>query len=235
MAYIFDKVLKMKQGIKEFIHKHCPTLHKVAGNARIWLSVKKSLRHTTWRVAAMGKVNKDIIGVGNIVEISEGTIVDGLEIHIRGNDNRLLIGKNCRFGTRCSIWLEGNNIEISIGEGSTFTTLCHVNAQEDGTRIEIGSDCMLSNNIVVRTSDSHPIYDLKTRERLNPAESVKIGNHVWIAPNSKIMKGSHIANGCIVGSDTTVTKDFTEENSLIVGRPAKVIRRDVWWTREKLF
>lgn len=62
-----------------------------------------------------------------------------------------------------------------------------------------------------------------------------IGNHVWIAPNSKIMKGAVIADGCIVGSDTTVAKEFKQPNSLIVGRPARVVKSNVNWTREKLF
>ena len=94
---------------------------------------------------------------------------------------------------------------------------------------------MFSNHIIVRTSDSHPIYDRITKERINKAESVKIGNHVWIAPNTKIMKGSIIPDGCIIGSDTTVSKPFDEKNALIVGRPARIIRRDVEWTREQLF
>lgn len=32
-----------------------------------------------------------------------------------------------------------------------------------------------------------------------------------------------IANGCIIGANAVVTKDFREENSIIAGCPAKVI------------
>ena len=64
---------------------------------------------------------------------------------------------------------------------------------------------------------------------------VNIGKHVWIAPNTKIMKGSVIPDGCIIGSDTTIAKEFSIENSLIVGRPAKVVKKDIFWTRDNLF
>ncbi len=94
---------------------------------------------------------------------------------------------------------------------------------------------MFSNHIIVRTSDSHPIFDLVSGERLNKPDSVTIGNHVWVAPNVKIMKGSVIPDGCIIGSDTTTSKAFYEKNVLIVGRPAHIIKKNINWTRDKLF
>ena len=93
---------------------------------------------------------------------------------------------------------------------------------------------MFSNNIVVRTSDSHPIYRIDDNQRINPAKSVTIGNHVWVAPNTKIMKGVNIENGSIIGSDTIVTK-VIPENSLAVGHPARVVKSNIKWTRENLF
>lgn len=94
---------------------------------------------------------------------------------------------------------------------------------------------MFSNTIVVRTSDSHPIYEEKTDTRLNPPQNVSIGNHVWIAPNVKIMKGANILNGVIIGSDTTINAGTIKENTLAVGRPARVVKENVRWTREQLY
>lgn len=182
-----------------------------------------------------GSIIKDIRGNNNSISLEQGSHCDKIRIRIRGNNNTLSIGANCKFGKNCSIWMEGNDIKIIIGDTCTFTTLCHINAQEDGASILIGDDCMLSNNIIIRTSDSHPIYDIKTNERLNRPQPIEIGNHVWIAPNTKIMKGASIANGCIIGSDTTVSKKFIEPNCLIVGRPAKIVRSNVRWSREHLF
>lgn len=199
------------------------------------LRIAKSLRKTKLVNYGYGRLNKDIIGIGNKIFISENTHFSNLKIRIRGENNVLEIGENCAFGPDCSIWMEGNNISINIGKECTFTTRCHINAQENGSKITIGDDCMFSNHIIVRTSDSHPIYDLTTNERINMPRPIIIGNHVWIAPNTKIMKGSNIANGCIIGSDSTITKTFETNNSLIVGRPAKIVKQNVYWTRESLF
>lgn len=135
------------------------------------------------------------------------------------------------IGPNCSFWLEGNNNKISIGAGTTFTTRCHLNAQEHDTCIAIGDDCMFSNSIIVRTSDSHPIYI--GGNRVNFAKSVTIGNHVWIAPSSTIMKGVSIGNNTIIGSHSLVTKDIPS-NTLAVGMPAKVVKENVHWTRENI-
>lgn len=177
---------------------------------------------------------KDIEGAHNVVEIGEGTQCYGTTIRIRGNNNRLVLGSGCMIGTNCSFWISGDNIEIRVGKDSSFTTTCHINASESGSRIVIGEDAMFSNNIIVRTSDDHPIYDMTTGERINPAKDVIIGEHVWIAPNTKIMKGAVIGDGCIIGSDSTVNKDIPE-NCMAVGRPAKVVKTNIKWTRENLF
>lgn len=178
-------------------------------------------------------VNKDVIGGDNLIEIKEAS-TGSLKIRIRGFNNRIIIGSNCYFGPECSLWIEGNNSSISIGRNTTMTMRIHINCQENSRKIVIDEDCMFSNNIIIRTSDSHPIYDRNTKFRINPPKDIIIGKHVWIAPNSKIMKGAVIGEGAIVGSDTTVTKTV-EPFSLVVGRPQKVVKTDVCWTREALF
>lgn len=184
--------------------------------------------------SACYKLKKDIVGKSHQVIIGDGSFIDKATLHFRGTNNMLRIGEKVRIGPGCSFWMEGKNCSIEIGDHTTMTRDIHINCQEDNTHIHIGQDCMLSNNIIIRTSDSHPIYDTETGQRLNEASSIVIGNHVWIAPNTKIMKGAHICDNCIVGSDTTVSKLFPE-NSLIIGRPAKVLKTNVRWTREKLF
>ncbi len=112
------------------------------------------------------------------------------EVRIRGNNNTIIIHENCVIGDRCSFWLEGNNIKIEVGANITFTNTVHLCAQEDNSEIIIGDDGMFSNSIIIRTSDSHPIYEISTNKRINYSQNVHIGSHVWIAPNTKIMKGA---------------------------------------------
>lgn len=53
--------------------------------------------------------------------------------------------------------------------------------------------------------------------------SATIGDNVFIGTGAKIIGDVYIANGCIIGANAVVTKDFREENSIIAGCPAKVI------------
>lgn len=181
-----------------------------------------------------GKIKKNIIGDGNHISIGEESFIDNLSVRIRGNNNSLSIGSKCYIGKDCSIWLEGNDIQVIVGDKTSFTNRIHICAQEDGRKIIIGEDCMFSNSIIIRTSDSHPIYNAMTKERINEPLDVIIENHVWIAPGSKVFKGAIIHEGAIIGSDSLVTKEIPA-SCLAVGHPAHVVKSNIIWTRETLF
>jgi acetyltransferase-like isoleucine patch superfamily enzyme len=178
---------------------------------------------------------KDIKGQDNRIEINKGCKLYDTMIRIRGDKNIIVFEEDCIVGKGCSFWMEGDNISIIIGRGTTFTRDVHFCTQENGMSIKVGQDCMFSNNIIVRTSDSHPIYDVESGKRINAPAKVVIGNHVWIAPNAKIMKGSEIDDNSIIGSDTMVISGKIDSNTLAVGHPAKVVKTNIRWTREALW
>lgn len=70
-------------------------------------------------------------------------------------------------------------------------------------------------------------------ERINNPKDVVIGDHVWIAPNSVVMKGAVIGNGSIVGSHSMINK-VIPANCLVVGMPGKVVKEGIKWTRENV-
>ncbi len=180
------------------------------------------------------KLKKYIKGKGNVINIYKDSFLNGVVIRIVGNNNTITFREGVTIGKNCSFWMEGNNISIDIGSFSSFVHTVHFCAQENNTKIIVGEDCMFSNNIIVRTSDSHPIYDLKSGKRINDPQNVLIGNHVWVAPNTKIFKGVKIGDNSIIGSNSLVTRHIPS-SSLAVGTPAKVIKQDIMWTREALF
>lgn len=172
-------------------------------------------------------------GGGNKLVIKDGCFLNKPTIHIIGNKNKIIFEEECIVGPDCSFWLEGDNIEIVIGAGTTFTRNCQINAQENNSKIIIGQDCMFSNHIIVRTSDSHPIYSLDTMNRINFPKNVIIGKHVWIAPGSEIMKGALIEDDVIIGSQTMVSHHIPS-HCLAVGRPAKIVKENVTWSRKDI-
>lgn len=178
-------------------------------------------------------VRRSVAGKDNEIVVGSRSTLADVSVHIRGNGNRIVFGEDCHVGPDCSFWMEGNGITIHIGDGTTFTSKVHFCAQENGTSIVTGRDCMFSNTITVRTSDSHPVYDADGR-RINLPGSVVMEDHVWIAPGARIMKGVTLGEGCIIGAGAVVTKDVPG-CALAVGVPAKVVRENVRWTREQLF
>lgn len=178
-----------------------------------------------------GSFKKNIDGENNSIIIGKDTRMNSTTFHIRGKNNTIEIGDNCTIGIGCSFWLEGCNVHIKIGANTTFTQYVHFNAQENGSYIECGEGCMFSNHIIVRTSDAHPIYDIATGKRVNYPKSVVIGKDVWVAPDTKIMKGAIIGDGSVIGSNTMVSKELPK-HCLAVGMPAKVVKEGVRWTRE---
>ena len=101
---------------------------------------------------------------------------------------------------------------------------------------EVGEDCMFSTGIIVMTSDGHKLIEKSTNKVLNSENNtVKIGKHVWVCRGATICKGVTIPNNCTIGTRALVTKSFEEENLVIAGIPAKIVKRDVIWDREENF
>ncbi|MEJ7665610.1 MAG: hypothetical protein WKG07_41865 [Hymenobacter sp.] len=58
---------------------------------------------------------------------------------------------------------------------------------------------------------------------------IVLGDRVWIGSRVSIFKGTVIPSGCVVASNSVVKGVFTEENALLAGNPAKVVKRNVQW------
>ncbi len=111
----------------------------------------------------------------------------------------------------------GNNFDIT---GDTMI-IC---AKE----IQIGNNTMIAWQSILMDTDQHAIYDINDN-MINQDKKITIGNNVWIGAKSFILKGSKIPNGCIVGANTTVSKVFSQEKTIIAGSPAGVLKENIRW------
>ncbi len=175
----------------------------------------------------------DIIGDFNHIEIEEGCILENMGFLIRGNNHIIKIGRNCSFGKDSILWFEDHDGCLIVGQDSTFGSV-HIAVTEPYSKIEIGRDCMFAYDIDVRTGDSHSITDLITGERINFAENIKIGDHVWVAAHSILLKGVVVSNHSVVATGSVVTKPFFEENIVISGNPGSVVKKNISWTRLRI-
>lgn len=62
--------------------------------------------------------------------------------------------------------------------------------------------------------------------------SVNIGNHVWLCQNTSILKYVNIPSNTVVAYGSVVTKSLTDENVIIAGNPAKIVKKNVNWSRD---
>lgn len=219
--------LNFKETLKYFLNK-IPIINKI----------NQSKNNTIVLIKANGKkilspkiknLKINFTGENNYVEIHEPFFIEK-EVFISGNsDNKIVIKKNNQH-TYTKI-LMGNKNSLFIGENTTTVGLAIHMFSAINKTITIGDDCMFAWDVMIRSADAHTVYDINTKEVVNPAKDVSIGNHVWVTAHSTILKGSKIASNCMVGTGSIINKDFNEENCMLAGAPAKVIKRNINWDR----
>lgn len=169
-------------------------------------------------------------GERNSLTVEEGAIIRNCSFFLHGDNNRITIHKNARL-IQTTFWVEDNNNLIEVGSGVSMEGPSQLAACE-GTSIIIGDDCMFSSQVNLSTTDSHAILDLEGN-RINPAKEIQIGNHVWIGQKTLVLKGSSVADNCIVGAYSLVNKKLTELNCIYAGHPAHKVKENISWNRER--
>lgn len=175
------------------------------------------------------------------VKYGKNLLLKGIPIIFNKEGARLTIGNNCTIKSslmsnlmglysRTIIVTRAPEAEIAIGNnvGISGTTIY---ARK---KITIGDNTCIGGNCKILDNDFHPI-DWEERNKLMsdvhggdspliPAKEIKIGKNCFIGCNSIILKGTVLGEGCVVGAGAVVTGKF-EANSIIVGNPARVIRK----------
>ena len=175
-------------------------------------------------------VKWDIDGDFNTLDFGNCYLKD-VTIRIRGHHNHIKIADDVYIYGGI-LWIEDAYNQIIIGKNSTIQS-AHIAVTEEYKKVEIGENCMLAEEIIIRTGDSHPIFDLKTNAVINEGKDVIIKDHVWIGTRSQILKGVTINENAIVGAGSIVTQSVLE-NTIVAGNPAKIVKEDINWKAERI-
>lgn len=201
-------------------------LYSLRSNLLIRGRTKNSIQ---LRGAFMNKTCIRIEGKNNKIKIAPENRLSNCLIYIKGNNCEIIIEKHCIL-SKLELWIEDDGGKITIDYRTTAEG-GHIAATE-GKSIYIGKDCMFSHEIEILNGDSHAIYLLEMKHRINASKSVFIGNHVWLGSGVKIMKGTTIEDGTVISAGAIVTGHL-EPNSIYAGVPAKKIRENIYWERER--
>ena len=178
------------------------------------------------------KIPKEItfkfLGKNSLVKIFNPSKISKLNLIIGENSN-IIINKNIKIHSSLLIDCSANNASITIGMNARFGTTQIQLRDEPNVSLTIGDDFLCGYGVSIRNGDGHTIYDIRTKKPINIANNIIIGRHVWVCRDVQILKNTYIPSNCIIGMGSIVTKKFDEENCIIAGRPAKIVKRGVNW------
>lgn len=225
---IFQVGKNFLQKYPKFVSISAKIYYLLNKNKKIIKGNSNSIKTTN---SFMNKTKIEVWGNSNRIELGEKCFFTNCRLYIKGNNNNICIS-NKVFLKDTDIHIEDNGNEIYIGEKTTIFGKTHL-ACTEGKKILIGKDCMFSTDITFRTGDSHSIVDINGK-RINDAQNIIIGNHIWIGNKVILTKGVEICDNSIIGTGSIVTKKFDKNGLLIAGVPAKEIKENVNWLRERI-
>ena len=194
-------------------------IHGVTDDPRIQIDVRGDGNRIVLPVAigfsnARSVLRIVVHGNGHSIELGANTINRTLELHIAP-----------------AAFMSGgpaHGSSILVGSGNVFNGTVRMTAGERETSIRVGQGNLFARS-TLQTTDSHCVYALDDRRRLNPPASITIGNHCWLGEDVAISKGVRLADHTIVAQRSLVTKSFARKHTLIGGVPARVLRTEVGW------
>ncbi|MCH5239590.1 MAG: sugar O-acetyltransferase [Muribaculaceae bacterium] len=123
---------------------------------------------------------------------------------------RFIINQPFRCDYGCNIFL---------GEDCFINFNCTI---LDEAEVTIGNNAFLGPNVSIYTA-CHPLEVDRRNRFIEWAESVTIGDNVWIGGDVTILPGVSIGDNVVIGAGSVVTKSFPS-NVVLAGNPAKIIK-----------
>lgn len=168
-----------------------------------------------------GIVRFSIVSGSFCVESTSGFLHIGQNASLRfdgqadfAKGSALIVDGNCQIGG--NLYCNANGI---------------INANKE---ITIGENCLIGWNVTIIDGDGHSIYPKTPLDDVEPApinesRPITIGNNVWLAANTSILKGAVIANDSILATGSILTHRIDETHVVIAGNPARIVKRGVSW------
>ena len=113
-----------------------------------------------------------------------------------------------------------DKIAIGIDVSPGYMPGCYI---QGGGGIVIGDYTQISCNVGLISRD-HNVYDISNHIDTE-FPSINIGKYCWIGMNVTILPDVKLPDYCVIGAGSVETKSVQEKGSVLVGNPAKVIKK----------
>ncbi len=168
------------------------------------------------------------------IYIGGGDIEIGCD-SLKGSKTETLIRlrKNARWtnegGCRISYGATVEVLQNALFDTQFFT----INSKSviiSASNIHFGNDVMIGRNAVIYDSDHHAI--LKNGETSNFDLPIHIGDHVWIATNAVVLKGTTIGCNSIVAANAVATGNIPDNTLFQTEKTSKLRKNYGIWDRK---
>jgi len=191
----------------------------------IWLPVRIHRRCSLINLG--GSVTIDAEVFPGMIQIGYGAvgIFDPRREHSVWNVRGKII-----FKGKCFL---GTGIRLNIAESGTLIFGQRVNitassAIDCQTEISFGDDCLVSWDNLFIDGDHHNIFDCDGK-LTNAPRNILVGKNVWIGCRCILLKGTTIADNCVVAAGSLLNGPYATPYAIIAGAPAKTVKENISW------
>ena len=189
--------------------------HKHRLNYMPWLYWTLKPKNRVWAEQWQKEYQEYLMSM-ETVEIGENCFISPLAHIFFFLCRKIIIGDNTFIAADCTLHgpleignevainhhciLDGGRVGIKLHDQVRIAAYCHLYAFDHGMELDT------------------PIYQQPVR-----SQGIEIGKDVWLGAHVGVKDGVKIANHAVVGMNSMVTKNV-EENEIVAGNPAKLIR-----------
>ncbi|MDA0677608.1 MAG: DapH/DapD/GlmU-related protein [Bacteroidetes bacterium] len=147
----------------------------------------------------------------------------GIRLYVTNAIFKYLTGVNTHFNENIHFTSQmiGNNLtyykdgftlrSFKTSSNCYFQSLCG---------IQLGKNFLFASGLKLISAN----HAVSVNRKTICGKPIIIGDNCWFGANVTILPGVVIGNNCVVGAGSVVTKSFIEDNLIIAGNPARIIR-----------